>query len=497
MDETAYQRLERRMRRISALADAASVLHWDMATMMPRGGWEARAEQLAALKSVRHAALVSPETADLLEAAEADPSLDAWQRANVRECRRRHAKAAAVPEDLVAALAKACCASEIAWRTARPKADFAAVLPHVGRVLDLVREAAQAKAAAFGLDPYDALLDDYDPGARRADVDRLFAALESFLPELLGRVLERQRSRPAAAAPEGPFPKERQRAVAVRLMQALGFDFEHGRLDASLHPFCGGTPEDVRVTTRYEERTFLPSLMAVLHETGHALYERGLPAAWRGQPVGESLGMTVHESQSLLVEMQVCRDRPFVAFLAPVVREAFGQDGLAWEPENLFRLHTRVERGLIRVDADEVTYPLHVLLRYRLETALLARELALADLPAEWNAGMRRLVGVAPPSDREGCLQDLHWYDGAFGYFPCYTLGALAAAQLFQALRAAHPDLDSRIAAGDFSGLLGWLRTNVHEKGSFVSPRELIAEATGRPLGAEAFKFHLERRYLQ
>lgn len=496
MQETAYQRLERRMRRVSALADVASVLHWDTATMMPRGGAEARGEQLAHLKAVRHGLLVAPETGELTAAAAADRSLDPWQQANVRESRRLADKAAAIPEDLVVALSKASSACETVWRTARPNADFAAVLPYLETVVDLTREAASAKAAKFGLSPFDALLDDYDPGARAASIDPLFAELEAFLPELLGRVVERQRSRPAAVAPAGPFPEDKQRAVAVRLMEALGFDFDHGRLDVSLHPFCGGTPDDVRVTTRYEDGAFLSSLMAVLHETGHALYERGLPAAWRGQPVGESLGMTVHESQSLLIEMQMCRDRPFLAFLAPIARDGFGGDGTAWTPENLYRLHTRVRPGFIRVDADEVTYPLHVLLRYRLEKALVAGDLSPADLPREWNAGMGRLLGVVPPSDREGCLQDLHWYDGAIGYFPCYTLGALAAAQFYQALRRAHPDLDRGIAAGDFSAPVGWLGTNVHAKGSLGSPAELIEQATGRPLGTEAFKSHLERRYL-
>ena len=279
-------------------------------------------------------------------------------------------------------------------------------------------------------------------------------------------------------------------------MELLGFDFHHGRLDVSLHPFCGGTPDDVRITTRYDEADFSSALMGVMHETGHALYERGLPAAWRGLPVGEPRGMMLHESQSLLIEMQVCRSRAFLDFAAPLFRREFGGDGPAWQADDLYRSYTRVEPGLIRVEADEVTYPAHVILRYNLERAMIAGDLDPADLPGAWNDGMRKLLGVTPPNDRLGCLQDIHWYDGAWGYFPTYTLGAMAAAQLFQAAVAADAAIPTGIAQGDFAPLIGWLRANVHAKGSLLTARELLSEATGRPLDPEAFKAHLRRRYL-
>jgi carboxypeptidase Taq len=279
-------------------------------------------------------------------------------------------------------------------------------------------------------------------------------------------------------------------------MAAVGFDFEHGRLDTSLHPFCGGVPDDVRITTRYDEADFSSALMAVLHETGHALYERGLPADWRLQPVGQARGMSVHESQSLLIEMQACRGPEFIGFAAPLIREAFGGDGPAWQADNLTRHYHRVGRGLIRVDADEVTYPAHVILRYRLERAMLAGDLPLADLPAAWNEGLEALLGIRPPDDRLGCLQDIHWYDGAWGYFPTYTLGAMSAAQLYAAAQAAVPEIPEAIGRGDFAPLLGWLRENVHAKGALLSTDELLTAATGRPLDPEVFKAHLRARYL-
>ena len=324
----------------------------------------------------------------------------------------------------------------------------------------------------------------------------MFADLESFLPGFLEEALDAQARRPDPVLPDGPFPVDTQRALGMRFMRTLGFDFDRGRLDVSLHPFCGGTSRDVRITTRYDTADFTSALMGVLHETGHALYEMGLPDEWIGQPAGEARGMSLHESQSLLIEMQVCRSRPFLEYAAPIAREAFGGLGPAWEADNFVALYQRIGRGLIRVDADEVTYPLHVILRYRLERAMIAGDLAVADLPGAWNDGMKRLVGVTPTTNREGCLQDIHWYDGAWGYFPTYTLGAMTAAQIFDAARRADPAIPDGIAHGDFAPLLNWLRANVHGKGSLLSTGEILTGATGRPLDAAVFKAHLRERYL-
>jgi len=492
---TAYDRLTSTFRRIGALRDAEAMLHWDLATMMPAGGSDSRADQLATLKAVRHGIITAPEVGDLLDAAESD-GLDDWQGANLREMRRAWVHATALGEDLVEAMSRATSACETAWRRARADDDFAHALPKLEAVLRLVRDAAAAKADVLGVAPYDALLDEWEPGGRAADIEPVFADLARFLPDFLDRVLDAQARAPAPKSLDGPFPIDAQRALGVRLMERLGFDFAHGRLDVSLHPFCGGTPDDVRITTRYDEDDFTKALMGVLHETGHALYERGLPSAWRGQPVGEARGMSVHESQSLLIEMQVCRSQDFLAFAAPLMADAFGGTGPAWEAENLYRLYSRVERDLIRVDADEVTYPAHVILRFDLERTMVAGDLAPADLPGAWAEGMERLLGIVPPDDRSGCLQDIHWYDGAWGYFPTYTLGAMTAAQLFDAARRTDPAIVPGIRTGDFAPLLDWLRENVHAKASRLSMADLLSEATGRPLDAAVFKAHLAARYL-
>ncbi len=497
MTATAYARLEERFKRIAALDDARGMLGWDQATMMPTGGAEARGEQIAAISAVRHGILIAPDMSDLLAAATAEvSSLDAWQAANLIEMKRRWRHATALDEDLVTALSRAASTCEAAWRPARAAADFTAVLPELESLLGLVRQSAAAKAQVLGLAPYDALLDQYEPGGRAADIEPIFAELASFLPDFLGRATERQNSRAAPVPIPDQVSAERQYALCRRFMGIVGFDFDRGRLDVSSHPFSGGVPEDQRITTRYNEADPLSGFMAVLHESGHALYERGLPARWRGQPVGEARGMSVHESQSLLIEMQVARSRPFLDFAAPIVADMLGGKGPAWTPDNLHALVTRVAPGFIRVEADEVTYPAHVVLRFELERAMVGGQLEARDLPGAWNEGFEKLLGLDVPNDRLGCLQDIHWYNGAFGYFPTYTLGAMTAAQIMDSARSADPAIDAGIAAGNLDPLMTWLRDNIHARASSLPTPDLLRAATGRPLEAKVFERHLTQRYL-
>jgi len=492
---TPYADLSAHFGRAAALSNAIGILQWDSDTTMPKGAAHTRAESLALLRVLHHGLVTDPRIGDWLPGAEADNALGDWERANLREIHRLWTVQTALPADLVEASSKAISKCEMAWRKARAEADFASLLPLLEEVLRLQREIGGAKGEKLGLSPYDALLNDYEPGGRSERIDALFDDLAAFLPGFTQEVLEAQARRPAAEPLQGPFAVEAQRALGLELMKVVGFDFERGRLDVSTHPFCGGADDDVRITTRYDEADFSRALMGVLHETGHALYEQGRPAAYLSQPVGQARSMSVHESQSLLMEMQACRSREFICFAAPKMRAAFGGSGPAWEPEALWRLYTKVERGFIRVDADEVTYPAHVILRYRLEKALIGGDLALKDLPGAWAEGMRELLGVVPPDDRLGCLQDIHWPSGGWGYFPTYTLGAMTAAQLFDAATRADADILPGIGRGDFAPLLGWLRANVHAQGSLLETDDLLTRATGRPLDAGVFKAHLQRRY--
>ncbi|MDN3566749.1 carboxypeptidase M32 [Paeniroseomonas aquatica] len=489
----AYARLKTRFARIATLGEAGAMLHWDASAMMPPGGGAARGEQLAVLAGLGHELLTAPAVAEDLAAAAATGD---WDQANLRLMRRAHLRATALPTSLVEATARANAACEKVWRQAKAAADFAMVRPALEEVVALQREAAQALSGVLGLAPYDSLMDGYQPGIGAADVEPVFAAYEAFLAEALPRAEAIQAARGAPLPLPGPFPVAVQQALCRSLSERVGLDYGHARLDESLHPFCGGTPTDVRITTFYAEADVGKALLGVLHETGHALYERGLPGAWARQPVGEAAGMAAHESQSLIVEMQACRSDAFLGFLGGELHRAFGGDPAPYETANLARLWRRVGRSFIRVDADELTYPAHVILRFRLERALIGGELSVADLPGAWAEGFRRLLGIAPPNDAEGCLQDIHWHDGAFGYFPSYTLGAMAAAQLMKAARAAVPGLEAAMGQGDMAPLTGWLARHVHAQGSRLGFQDLLRQATGKPLDPADFMDHLRHRYL-
>lgn len=490
----AYTELERRFERHYLFRSSADLLDWDAATTMPDGAVDLRGAQLATLRGAAQDALSAPDMEDLLGRADAEPPDSAWERANLRAMRHAWTHAASVPTALCEAKTRAQTACEMRWRTARKENDFAGLLPSFEELLRIVREVAIAKAERLGTSPYDALFDEFEPGGRSERADALFALLGKELPPLVERALDAQARRPAVTAAKGPFPTAKQEILARKLAERLGFDFARGRMDTSTHPFCGGAAEDVRITTRYDEDDFLSGAFSVLHETGHALYELGLPRQWVRQPVGQAVGMAVHESQSLLVEMQACRSRAFYTFFAPFASSVLG---VPLDPAALHAQTTLVERSLIRVDADEMTYPLHVVLRYRLERALVEGSLVLRDLPGAWRDGTKELLGITPPDDRVGCLQDIHWPSGAFGYFPTYTMGAASAAQLFAKAKIDVPDLESALERGDFGPLREWLRPNVHEQGSFhFGTDALLTHATGRALDPEALLAHLRARYL-
>ena len=401
----------------------------------------------------------------------------------------------ALPAWLVEEQSLATSRCEHAWRAQRPAGDWAGFLVNLRDVVRLAREEAKYLADATGLAPYDALMDQYEPGMTSVEVQRLFDDLQSWLPGLVRAVRERQASEPVVA-PRGPFPKAAQRALSLEVMALLGFDFEAGRLDESAHPFSGGVPEDTRLTTRYREDDFMQSLMGTIHETGHARYEQNLPRDRLGQPVARARSMAIHESQSLSFEMQLGRSAGFVGRIAPLLGKHLGSQP-AFEAANLQRLLTRVEPGLIRVDADELSYPAHVILRFGIERRLIAGEIEAEDIPALWDEGMASLLGLDTRGNfGNGCMQDVHWSAGLIGYFPCYTLGAMYAAQWFAAIRRGTPDLDARIAGGDLAPVFDWLRDNIWLQASRWTTAELATRASGETLNPIHFRRHLESRYL-
>jgi carboxypeptidase Taq len=492
-----YEQLEQEFRRLHAFRGALSMLRWDAAVMMPRGSADVRGEQLAALETEHHALLTTPKVARLLERAEAASSqLEDWPLSNLREMRRQRDHAIATPPSLIARLAKATARAEVFWVEARKANDFQMFAPHLEEVVHLVRDKAALLGQARGLAPYDALVEGFTPGISTADIDTIFKALSRKLPSLINEAIEVQADRPPLPLP-GKFSVSRQRALAVEVLKALGFPFDRGRLDESEHPFTEGVPGDMRVTTRFDANDVFTGLLGAVHETGHAMYDLGLPQKWRDQPVGRDRGLALEESQSLLFEMNLCRSRAFIQYLRPLLEKFLQVSGPEWSDENLYRHLTRVKRSLIRMDADELTYPVHIMLRYELEKKILEGGLRVADLPEAWNVNLEQRLSIRPTNDVDGCLQDIHWAVGHFGYFPSYALGAVIAGQLNEALRAERPSLDAEIAAGQFGGVMDWLRDNVHGVGARLPVQELMQQATGKPLTAAAYLRYLEAKYLE
>jgi carboxypeptidase Taq len=497
MSAPPYKQLEQEFKRLHAFRGAISLLSWDASVMMPRGSAALRGEQLAALQTEYHTLLTAPKITRLLDRAHANTQgLDDWQIANLREMRRQRDHAIATPANLVSRLAHATAQAEAHWLRARAEGRFEIFAPHLEEVVMLVRDKAALLGQALNLSPYDALINEYSPGISTRDIDGVFKTISRRLPSLIREAIAVQESRPPLPL-EGKFTPGRQRALVTEIMKAMGFAFDCGRLDESEHPFTEGVPGDMRLTTRYDTADLFTGLLSAMHETGHAMYHMGLPEQWRDQPVGRDRGMVAQESQSLLLERLVCRGRAFAQYLSPLLNRHFGVSGAAWEPDNLYAHLTRVRRGAIRVDADELTYPLHVLVRYELEKRLMDGNLAVRDLPEAWNLEMEQRLGFRPENDRDGCLQDIHWAVGSFGYFPSYALGAVIAVQLMESLRNDVHDLDEQIARGDFSGLFGWLRSHVHSQGARLSLQELLLAATGKALSAAPLMRYLEGKYLE
>ena len=490
----AYDALCQRHQRIHRLSHLQSIASWDQSAFMPSRGAQARAEALAEMDGLLHQLGTDPALKQLLDEAAQEP-LDDVQRASLREMRRVWRSANAVPQRLVEARSLANSHCEHQWRQQRPANDWAGYVENLRPVVRYAREEAQYLADDAGLSRYDALLDQFEPGMRAAEVDRVFGDLRQWLPGLIGQVMDRQ-ARDSVLHPQGPFPAAAQRALGLDAMKLLGFDFEAGRLDESAHPFCGGVPEDVRMTTRYRDDSFLQSLTGTIHETGHGRYEQNLPREWLGLPVARARSMGLHESQSLSFEMQLAAHPGFAGLLQPLVARHLGhQRGFA--ADNLHKLMTRVAPGYIRVDADEVTYPAHVILRYEIERPLIEGEIEVEDIPALWDRKMQELLGLDTRGNyKDGCMQDVHWGCGLFGYFPCYTLGAMYAAQWFATMRRERPTLDEEIARGELAPVFDWLKDRIWSQGSRWETPELVRRASGEALAPAHFRRHLETRYL-
>ncbi len=499
MDARAiYQNLESWQKETALLGSIAGVLGWDQRVMMPPKAAPHRANQLAMLSGMIHQRATDPrigEWLSQLETSELTQPPDSVPAVNIRQWRREYDKLAKLPTELVMEFTRVTSLAEKVWEEAREESDFRLFQPHLEKIVSLVREIAER--LGYEREPYDALLDEYEQGMTAQEVERLFEPLRRHTPELVAQLQNAPRQ-PDTSILRRHYPREAQERFCRLIAERIGFDWQRGRLDPTVHPFATRlSPGDVRITTRYYEDFLNPSLFGTIHELGHALYEMGLPEEHWGTPMGASASLGMHESQSRMWENFVGRSRSFWMFFLPRARELFAPvlDDVSLE-QFVFAVND-VRPSLIRTEADEVTYNLHIMLRFELEQDLLTGDLAVDDLPAAWNAKMKEHLGLTPPDDAQGCLQDVHWSHGAIGYFPTYALGNLYAAQFFERAGADLGDLDAMFARGEFRPLLEWLRRNIHRHGRRYAARQLAQRVTGEDLTAQPLLRHLNRRAAQ
>lgn len=492
MSHPAIATLTAKLRHAHRLHAVVSFLQWDEQVNLPPDSGDARAGQLATLAELEHRAATDPAIGALLdELAAHREQLESDERVILRWARRDYDRATRLPPEFVAERAALDSQAFHVWREARAASNFAAFAPWLERQVEMARR--EAAYLGFGDAPYDYLLDQHDPGMTAAEVARLFGELRAGLVPFVREILA-SGVRPQPGRLKG-FSTAAQDAFLREVTAALGFNFKRGRIDVAVHPFCSGDAADTRLTTRFHEDKPLDSLFSAIHEAGHGLYEQGLPIAQLGTPLGQAVGMAVHESQSRLWENQVGRSRGFWRYFEPRWRAAFPGRLDAISSDELFLAINAVELDPIRVESDEVTYNLHIVLRFELERRLFAGELQVADLPAAWNRLSRDILGLVPEDDRRGVLQDVHWSSGAFGYFPSYCLGNMIAAQLWRAIRTAMPDIEEDFAHGEFGRLLGWLREHIHRQGRRMDTHELVRQATGETLSPVHLLNYLRERY--
>ncbi|SMO40043.1 carboxypeptidase M32 [Ruegeria faecimaris] len=482
---TAYDELMAFQRETSALGQIAGRLGWDQETVMPRGAAPQRAEEMAAIEAVLHARRSDPRVAEWLE--QADPQDDV-ARAQLREIRRSYERTVKVPADLAKTIARVTSAAQGTWAQARADEDVAAFLPVLEEVVALKRQEGQALAQ--GGDVYDAMVEDYEPYTTGTQIAAIFDQMRPRLVALRAAVLDQ----PGPAALTGTFDAATQMRLSQKLATGFGYDLNTGRVDKAVHPFSSGSGLDVRITTRTSETDPFNCFYSTIHEVGHAAYEQGIDPAYLLTPLGQGVSMGVHESQSRIYENQLGRSRAYTGWLFGQMVEAFGNFGVA-DADAFYATVNRVHNGYIRTEADEVQYNLHIMLRFDLERELMSGDLQVSDLEGAWNDRFKADFGYAVDKPSNGCLQDVHWSVGLFGYFPTYSLGNVYAGCLNQALRSALPDLDTQLAEGDTSGATGWLRENLQRHGGLYAPRDIIQRASGMEPGPEPLLEYLEQKF--
>ncbi len=490
-----YRNLVEKLTEISRLNGIMSTLSWDQEVMMPSGASEARARQISTLAGIIHERTTDPQLGEYLAAIQKDGfgSLNTLMACNIREAQRNFDLETKVPKRLAMEMAELGSSAHSVWISARKENKFSSFSPVLKHFLELKKEWAQCVFP--DLNPYDANIDNFERGTTMAEITPIFEQLKKELIPFI-RIIQESEYQPANSFLQGNFPIDKQEALARKISQDIGFEFNQGRMDVSVHPFCGGGhPTDVRITTRYDESNFIESLYAVIHETGHGLYEQGRMLQERDLPASESLTMGIHESQSLFWERMIGQSKFFCAHYFETIRTVFPQNLHGISADSFYQAINICKPDFIRVQADELTYPLHIILRYEIEKGLFDGSMSVDDLPAIWNDMMMQYLGIKPPTDTLGVLQDSHWSGGAFGYFPSYTLGAIYACQFFKTMRNELPDTEKNIEAGNFIPIKTWLNQKIHSQGRLYTPQELVQKITGEALNPNHFIDYLKEKY--
>lgn len=491
----AYDSLVARLQETSRLGAISGLLHWDQEVIMPSGGADSRAKQIAALAGVIHEKSTHAEIGVLLDKLSSGDasSFNDFEKTNISEAQWDYNRSVRVPQELVREIAELGSRGHFIWIKARKENKFSDFAPVLEKFVRLIKK----RAGYIDPDksPYDVNIENFERGSSMSQLDPLFEKLKARLIPLI-RAISESGYQPDSSFLEGEFPIKDQEELGKRISKDMGFSFDHGRMDVSVHPFCGGgDATDVRITTRYRTDNFVESLYAVIHETGHGLYEQGRMAEGRDLPASESLTMGIHESQSLFWERMIAQGKSFCSHYLAAFASVFPEKLKGVSARRFYDGINLCRPSFIRVEADEVTYPLHVILRYELEKELFDGTISVGQLPGLWNDKMEEYLGIRPPTDREGVLQDVHWSSGAFGYFPSYTLGAMYATQFYNAMLKDIPEAESQIENGQFKNIREWLKTNIHAKGSLFSPGELVRQVTGGPLSHEYFISYLNEKY--
>ncbi|RMI88913.1 carboxypeptidase M32 [Candidatus Phytoplasma solani] len=493
-----YRQLEQKFEKIAHLENILGILNWDIACNIKSGSEESRSQEIVSLSKILHQLLTSNEIKKLITLSQQEEhQLDAWQKANLREIILKVKDEEIVPEELQKNLILSTTKAEIIWRQARKNNDYELFKPYLAKVIEYKQQLAKIRSQAFGLSLYDSLLDQFSRGMTTVKIKKIFDFLKTQLPVLIKKIVTKKIFSKNDHNNRIKMNIAKQKDLNNQIMSIIGFDFNYGRLDESTHPFCGGTPFDIRLTTRYDENNLFDSFFATVHEVGHALYEQNLPLKYKNQPVGKALDLQFYESQSLLMEKQVAKSKEFLVFLANYLQQKLNLNDATLKADNLYLQANKVQPSFIRVDADEVTYCLHIILRFEIEELLINGQLSVDELPNVWNQKMKDYLGIVPSSFSEGCLQDVHWPSGSFGYFPSYANGMIISAMVMKKYSDLYPDYKNDFLKGDFTKLNHYLNQNFRNFGSFYNSKDLLLQATGESeINPHTFLTYLENKYL-